>query len=181
MYETILKLLRRNGVKIDRGLSEGELKKIKEIYHFSFPYPMQCLLLNILPVSSGFYNWRDFSNENIVYIKNMMRKPFEDVYSLAKEVYWCDNWGEEPKKESDRVNEVRKRLERAPALLPIFSHRYMPLCGLVTYPILSIHGADIIYYGNNIENYIQIEFGDKKQEELDFQKIEYVPFWTDLM
>ena len=44
-----------------------------------------------------------------------------------------------------------------------------------------MHGVDVIYYGGNLEEYFNIEFGDQKQSSLDIAHIEYVPFWSDLM
>ena len=57
----------------------------------------------------------------------------------------------------------------------------MPLGQFNSYPILSISGVDVIYYGKDLDDYIRIEFGDKKQSELDYKIIQKVPFWTDLM
>lgn len=49
-----------------------------------------------LPISKGFYNWRNMKEDNINFIKNIMNSPFLNIYSMAEEICWCDNWGEEP-------------------------------------------------------------------------------------
>ncbi len=89
--------------------------------------------------------------------------------------------GDEPEDEAKRVAFIRGKIPDAPRLIPIYSHRYMPLCSLENYPVLSVHGVDVIYYGGNLEEYFNIEFGDQKQSSLDIAHIEYVPFWSDLM
>lgn len=48
-------------------------------------------------------------------------------------------------------------------------------------PIISIHGVDIIYYGKNLEDYFDIEFGTKNQAEMEFDDITPIPFWSEIM
>lgn len=48
-------------------------------------------------------------------------------------------------------------------------------------PILLIHGVDIIYYGKDIEDYFKVEFGEKEQNSIEFENIEPIQFWTDIM
>lgn len=48
-------------------------------------------------------------------------------------------------------------------------------------PVISIHDLDIIYYGENLEDYFNIEFGKKTQDAIRFQNITPIPFWSDIM
>ena len=48
-------------------------------------------------------------------------------------------------------------------------------------PIISIHDIDIIYYGQNLEDYFKVEFGGKKQGKIEFKNINPIPFWSDIM
>lgn len=181
MYEEIIDLLKVKGVEFESGLTYGEIAKIEEIYAIKFPNSLKDFLMVALPISKGFYNWRNLECDNINYIKQMLKKPIEDIDDLAEEVYWCDEWGEEPENETLVAKKVRERLKNAPKLLPIYTHRYMPMISDDDPPIVSIHGIDIIYYGENLKEYIQIEFGEKKQKEIDFQSIMPIPFWSDIM
>lgn len=181
MNKQILELLKSKNVVLEKGLSAKEFNHIKSIYNIEFPIPLKDLLGNILPVSKGFYNWRNFNEKNIKFIKACMEFPIKNICNLANEVDWCDEWGMEPEDEKIRDNEIRKRTLKAPKLIPVYSHRYMPLGQFNSYPILSISGVDVIYYGKDLDDYIRIEFGDKKQSELDYKIIQKVPFWTDLM
>lgn len=47
--------------------------------------------------------------------------------------------------------------------------------------MISVHGVDIIYYGEDLEDYFKIEFGQKEQSEINFQRINTIPFWSEIM
>ena len=77
------------------------------------------------------------------------------------------------------ATEVKNRLKNAPKLVPIYAHRYMPVISSENPPVISIHGADIIYMGENLVEYFNIEFGDRRQDTI--KSIIPIPFWTDIM
>lgn len=181
MYQKSIDLLCLNDIDLLPGLSEVEIRKIESLYHFSFPFPLESFLKEVLPINKGFYNWRDFSKENILCITSIMEAPKNALTKMAKEVYWCEKWGEEPKSFKDKIEVVRTKVANAPNLIPIFAHRYMPVCNLQKPPIISVHGTDVIYYGEDLENYLEIEFGDRKQLSIKLENIEHVPFWSDLV
>lgn len=174
-------LLKCNGIKFEKGLTSDELKQIENIYHIKFPECLREFLMIALPISKGFYNWRNIKEDNVNFIKNIMNIPFSNIYSMADDVIWCNNWGKKPEDEEIILKIVRTRLQEAPKLLPIFSHRYMPMVLEGKPPVISIHGVDVIYYGKNLEDYINIEFGNKKQYEIEVKDIIPIPFWSDIM
>ena len=57
----------------------------------------------------------------------------------------------------------------------------MPIDGNDNPIVLSIWGTDVICYGENLEEYFKIEFGEKDQNCIDFKNISHVSFWSDLM
>ena len=87
MYLEIIKLLKDKGIKLDAGLTQNELEKIYEIYKIKFPLSLKSFLTTALPVSDGFYGWRDFSSGNVTKIKNMMQHFYEFVKSASFEEY----------------------------------------------------------------------------------------------
>ena len=87
MYLEIIKLLKEKGIKFDAGLTQSELEKIYEIYKIKFPLSLKSFLTTALPVSDGFYDWRDFSSGNVTKIKNMMQHFYEFVKSASFEEY----------------------------------------------------------------------------------------------
>lgn len=134
-----------------------------------------------LPISNGFYNWRNFQDVNVEFIKTIINQPYFDIYNMAKEVYWCEDWGEEPEDEMIYLKEVRKRLKKAPKLVPIYAHRYMPIVLDENPPVISVHNVDLIYYGENLDDYFDIEFGKKEQNTIKLKKITPISFWSDIM
>ena len=176
----LLTLLKTKGIEFDKGLNQAEFSKIKEVYGIEFPSELKEFYSTILPISKNFYNWRDFSSENVNKIKGALKRPFDDIYEMAEEVYWCEDWGVEPDI-NERTSVVRQKLEKAPKLIPIFLHRYMPMLSKENVPVISVCNTDIIYYGENLVSYLEIEFGDRKQSDIEFNKIEHVPFWSDLL
>ncbi len=181
MYEKVICILRHKNINLTSGLTQEEFSKIEELYHFRFPLPLQLFLKEVLPIEKGFYNWRDFSPGNISRITNAIESPKRFLHQIINEIDWCDDWGKEPKNLENKAKLIKNKIITAPDLIPIFAHRYMPVCALQNPPVISVHGADVIYYGENLENYLEIEFGDKKQASINFESIEYIPFWTDLM
>lgn len=181
MYENILNMMKKQGVEFEKGLTLDELEQIEKIYQIKFPNSLKNFLMTALPISNGFYNWRNIQNDNIRFIKKILNKPFSDVYNMAREVYWCDNWGKDPEDEKIIEEEVRKRLKKAPILLPIYAHRYIPIILDENPPVISIHDVDVIYYGKDLEDYFNIEFGKKIQDTIEFQKVLPISFWSDIM
>ncbi len=181
MYENSLNLMKQKGIKFEKGLTLDELKQIEMIYQIKFPGSLREFLMMAMPVSKGFYNWRDIQEDNVCFIKKVINKPLSDIHNMAGEVYRCDDWGEEPEDEKNISKEVITRLKEAPQLIPIYAHRYIPMVLDENPPVLSIHDIDIIYYGENLEDYFNIEFGKKTQDAIQFQNITPVSFWSDIM
>ena len=62
----------------------------------------------------------------------------------------------------------------APTLLPIYSHRYVPMLeNIIDPPVISTVGIDTIMYGKNQFDYLQNEF-IKSQ-------IDPIPFWNGII
>lgn len=181
MYKKTMDVLKAKGIKFEPGLTTDEIVKIEKLYAIKFPKSLKVFLMEGLPISKGFYNWRNFELNNVEFIKSIIYKPLKDINDSAEEVYWCEEWGEEPVSTADKVKSVRERLKKAPTLLPLFSHRYMPETVDNKPPVISVHGIDIIYYGENLEDYLEVEFGEKEQDEINFERISPIPFWSEIM
>ena len=181
MNKAIIELLEKNKIIVEEGLDDKEIEEIQLLYGIRFPKSYLNFLQEGVPTSEGFFNWRDKSPDNVNYIREAIAIPFRDLSANAGDVYWNDMWGEEPDTTEKIADYIRNKLTDAPKLIPIYSHRYMPMDVSDNPPILSVYGADVIYYGEDLEDYFQIQFGSKKQEKIDFSKIQNVPFWTELI
>lgn len=179
--EQCIKLLRSHGIQVETGLTDAEVGKIEKIYGIQFPESLKEFLMEGVPISDGYYNWRNFKADNIEYIKRVIHHPVKYIEDYPEEVEWYREWGKEPECVSDRIRIVKKRLKDAPTLLPIYSHRYMPESLDENPPVISVMGVDIIFYGENLADYFKVELGEKKHSEINCQKIKPISFWSDII
>ena len=111
-----------------------------------------------LPIYRKFYDWRNFSNDNVNYIKTMINQVKQNVNLDIDQIECSKLWGDKPIDDNERIKIVRGKLIDAPTMIPIYSYRYMISGEESGLPIFSVHGNDIIYYGENLEKYLEIEF-----------------------
>ena len=180
-YYDIISKLKDRGVKFDKGISIQEINDIEKYYDVLFPFELKKLYSINLPISKGFYNWRDSSEENKKQIKKALELPLQGLLTdLENGYFWCEKWGNQPSDVKDAKNILFRKYHEAPKLLPIFSHRYMPSIPQESHiPIFSIMQSDIIYYGKDIISYLEIEFKIKKPNSNMTGK--YINFWSDLI
>lgn len=69
------------------------------------------------------------------------------------------------------------RLERPDCIVPDSINRFLPIFENKEMPILSVVDLDIIYYGLDLYDYFEVEFGHKRLVS-DSKKYKEVPFWT---
>ena len=181
MYNELILALRKKGITFDKGLSENEIENIETEYEICFPKQLKKFYSIALPISEGFYNWRDKGKENVNFIKSIMVKPSIDLIDEIDEIYWCDGWGEEPAGLEEKKEILINLFNDAPKLIPIYSHRFLSSIEVEYNPVFSIHGTDVIYYGENLYTYLEIEFGLKEYSKMNCDNISYIPFWSDLL
>jgi hypothetical protein len=181
MFTETIARLSKKGVLFSEGLLPAEITKIEELYDLRFPQDLASFYQTALPVSRGFYRWNDFSDENVAFIKAVLNIPAADIREVLDEIDWCEDWGEEPSDFVKRCRLIVERLSRAPKLIPIFLHRYMSIDYPEGNPVFSVHGSDIIYYGGNLEEYLDVEFDLKAYQDIAFDQIRKAEFWSDLI
>ncbi len=181
MYESLVNQLKQKDVEFALGLSDEELCWIEHEYGIVFPEELKSFYKVALPISRGFYNWRDKRNENVIYIKRVMRIPIQGIVENSEDIDWSEEWGEEPSDSNERRKIIEDMVLKAPKLIPIFSHRYMVSVRCETPPIFSIYGTDIIYFAKNIIDYFLIEFKIKENDVFMNNEVSYIPFWSDLL
>lgn len=71
---------------------------------------------------------------------------------------WWPEWGNRPDRAEARANVLREVVGKAPRLIPIFGHRYLPATPhLAGNPVFSVHQSDVIHYGADLADYIERE------------------------
>ncbi len=182
MYADIIERLQQAGVGFQTGLSEAEFDWIEREYQLTFPLPLREFVSEALPVSGNFYNWRSRSDDNMQHIRDMLNWPLEGIlFDVEHNGFWYKPWGDRPLDIEEAKRVCIKEFAKVPQLIPVYSHCYMPsVFGVGELPVYSVYQTDIIYYGENLRSYFEVEFFGKSQTDIDFSSISNVPFWGDI-
>ena len=179
MFNNYIKNMEKIGIIFSKGLDDNEINQIETLYSIKFPDILKQFLQEKLPISNGFYDWRDFSEKNIETITEIINRPKKALKGLWEEIDWSENWGDIPISEIDKKSAIINRIEKAPKIIPVYRHRYIPCIGSNP-PVLSICDTDIIYYGKNLIDYLNHEFFNQKIDNV-LENYDDIPFWSDLM
>ncbi len=170
------------GIRLEAGLTDSEVKMVENRYGFVFPPDLRQLLQFGLPVGDKFVDWRNGKSEEI---QVRLDWPFDGIcFDIENNDFWLDKWGEKPLDTEDQFIVAKRYVDRAPKLIPIYSHRYIPDSpNQAGNPILSVYQTDIIVYGSTLEMYLLNEFGSAASREdlsssLGEKKIK---FWSRLV
>jgi len=135
----------------------------------------------LVPIErAGFYDWR--SEEADI---RAARAGVVDglVFDVEHTALWPASWGARPDGESERRDRVAALVAAAPALLPIFGHRFVLAEGSTA--VLSVHQSDIIVYGSDLRAYLLAELGDllglPREGHGGAVDLSRVPFWGELV
>ncbi|WP_258166342.1 SMI1/KNR4 family protein [Paenibacillus sp. PCH8] len=175
--------MRKHQIPIDKPLSSLEIESIERRYKIVFPPDLKDLYLCGLPVGEGYPNWRDTSEENIKLIISKLEWPLHGMlFDIEHNSYWYDGWGIRPSKLEAAFQVCKEKFKEVPILIPIYSHRFIPSKpNEINNPIFSIYQTDIIYYGENLEEYFKVELRSKRHNEIKFNDIKEIEFWSELL
>ncbi|MBR3917923.1 MAG: hypothetical protein IKJ59_04215 [Clostridia bacterium] len=173
-FYKIINLMKESGVIFSQGLTNGEMTKIEEIYEIRFPDSLRTFYSTALPISienTKFPKWNDFSSKNISYISQLISAPYQWLKQDIDRGFWLSKW--------DRKT-IDELFENAPKLIPIYSHRYVPMLNHADPPVISTVGRDTICYGVSLADYFFREFcnGNTAFEEMN---VPYIPLWSDIL
>ncbi|GAM11187.1 hypothetical protein OR1_03497 [Geobacter sp. OR-1] len=162
------------GVLFASGLTDSELLEIYAFHDFRFPPDLEELYRYRLPVSDGFYNWREYDSEAII---DAMERPIKGIlFDVHHNDFWVDECGKRPREKDAREGVIREYFQGFPKLIPVYSHRYIP-----DYPheegnpVYSAQQTDIIIYGTDLQNYFDAEFCGG--ETIDYSKVKRIKDW----
>lgn len=179
--EEKIEQMKLKGYVFDKGLSDEEIKIIEEKYDIKFPKSLKEFYKIGLPISDGFVNWRDFSEENVKNIKERIERPFNELFwDMENNGFWIEGWDEPPTIE-EKKKIFFEKMKNEPKPIPVFIHRYILSSEGVDNPvILSMKASDIIIYGDNLMDYIDVEFLNRENIFLHEYKPE-MGKWIDIM
>lgn len=157
-----------------RGYTADELDRAQSRFGLTFPSDLIELLLDRRPVGGT-----DWNNEAMV--RSQLAWPFEGLlFDVEENGLWWPEWGGRPARQAERAEVLREVLHRAPKLIPIFGHRYLPATpGRAGNPVFSVYQSDIIHYGANLLDYIDREENGWASQAWpkDLREIE---FWSEM-
>jgi hypothetical protein len=157
------------------GYTQSELDTAQEKYGLVFPPDLVASFRERRPVLG--YDWRSDDKE----IREMLKWPLEGlVFDVENNALWWSEWGERPGTARARSEALAKVVSDAPKLIPLVSHRYLPAePHEAGNPVFSIYQSDVIYYGADLADYFEREFGDPGRPLPPH--IKHVRFWSDLV
>lgn len=173
-----LRALRSAGVRLARGLSEGELAATETEFGFRFAADHRDLLARALPTGSGWPAWRRRDDE----LRRRLEQPAEGLaFDAVHNGFWPTSWGVRPSGSIAVTHAVQVAARKVPVLVPLYRHRYVPAAATPgPSPVFSVHQSDVIYYGRDLADYATREFLGDRSDPVDTTGITPVPFWSDL-
>jgi hypothetical protein len=191
--EAARRLVQTGQHEIGPGLTDAEFARIERDYEFEFADDHRAFLAAGLPLKTPApYErrnpWPDWRDGDPGDLRKILERPVEGaLFDVQYNALWHPSWGQRPAKMSTALSTARRYLARAPKMIPVWGHRYLP-AGRSTYrhPVLSIWQTDIIMLGTDLAEYITIEpFGRAVIPLLTpppgWTPPPMVPFWSDFL
>jgi hypothetical protein len=157
------------------GYSAAELERASSRFGLSFPPDLTELLLDRRPV--GGTDWNDEQA-----VRAQLAWPFEGLlFDVEQSGLWWPEWGERPNRAAERAEVLRGVVHRAPTLIPILGHRYIPASpNEAGNPVFSVYQSDIIHYGADLHDYLGREENGWDAEPWP-RKVREIEFWSEMV
>ncbi|KAF2295248.1 hypothetical protein GH714_032294 [Hevea brasiliensis] len=112
-------------IQVQPGLSDAEFARAEAEFGFAFPPDLRAVLSAGLPVGPGFPDWR--SGGARLHLRASLDLPIAAIsFQIARNTLWSKSWGPRPSDPEKALRVARNALKRAPLLIPIFNHCYIP-------------------------------------------------------
>lgn len=158
----LIEALKGAGLEFQKGLADPEIEDLESRFDFRFPPDLRSFLKTALP----FWNsprWRTGSDSDI---REWLDQPIKGIlFDVGHNEFWLSEWGVKPDQLSDALEIAESRVKAAPKLIPIIANRYIPgRPHEPGNPVFSVHQADVIYYGFDLDDYLRHEFNLPRSE-----------------
>ncbi|MBU2662663.1 hypothetical protein KOI35_04010 [Actinoplanes bogorensis] len=173
---TAAELLAASGrFSLTPGLTDAELSAIEREFEFTFADDHRAFLAAVVPTGRG---WPDWRSPDRSVLRERLAWPVEGVlFDVETNNFWYEGWGPRPPVVAQAVAAARFSLMTVPRLVPVYSHRFLP-AATNGHPVLSVYQTDIIFYGNDLTDWLNREFGLGTAASGDPRA--FAPFWRDL-
>jgi hypothetical protein len=176
------------------GLTDAEFARIEGEHGFEFADDHRAFLAAGLPVNSPFEPepgvfhawekpWPEWRDGNPDELRKQLNWPVEGVLrAVESNGHWDPAWGARPDTPEAAAATARRLLADVPRMVPIYGHRFVPAGrGTFGHPVLSMWGTDVIYYGADLVDYVNQEFGPRSEHPDGWSPQATVPFWRDYL
>jgi hypothetical protein len=191
------RLARMSSHEIGPGLTDAELARVERDYGFEFADDHRAFLAAGLPLNAPpeqsqarhqgqarrgpWPDWRDGDPDGL---RRQLDWPIEGaLFDVENNGLWLPAWGQRPASPGEALDTARRHLARAPTMIPLYGHRYLPAGrGTHGHPVLSVYQTDIIVYGLDLADYIDHEFGGSGWSiDAGWTPPPMVGFWSDFL
>ncbi|KAL8231305.1 hypothetical protein R6Q57_001083 [Mikania cordata] len=158
LSDKVLTHLKSSGVQVQQGLSENEFARAEAEFGFAFPPDLKAVLFAGLPVGPGFPDWRSAGSAR-QQLRATMDLPIASIsFHIARNAVWSKSWGLRPTEPEKAMKTARNALKRAPVLVPVFNHCYIP-CNpsLAGNPIFYVDENQIFCCGFDLSDFFDRE------------------------
>nr|GMD00976.1 uncharacterized protein LOC109177515 [Ipomoea batatas] len=189
LAEKVVAHLKKSGIQVERGLSESEFARAEAEFKFAFPPDLKAILSAGLPLGPGFLDWR-LSGAARLQLRACIELPIAAIsFHIARNALWSKSWGSRPADPEKAIKIARNALRRAPLLIPIFNHCYIP-CNpsLAGNPIFYVDENRIYCCGFDLMDFFDRESSlfrsisscNTSRRSLDAGRTpRWVEFWSD--
>ncbi|KAJ7299055.1 hypothetical protein O6H91_06G045600 [Diphasiastrum complanatum] len=143
-------------IQVLQGLSDEEFTRVETEFGFTFPPDLRAILQEGLPVGDGFPDWRSSGS---AHLRLKLNSPISGLcYEVGRGRFWWKQWGSRPSDTHQAVSIARSALKKAPILVPIYNHCYIPSTpSLAGNPVFFVDRKDINYRGYDLAGFFQTE------------------------
>lgn len=149
--------LMTSGAELARGLSDAEFERVETEFGFRFAPDHRLLLSLALPLGDA---WPDWRSGDRLELRERLDWPVRGIlFDVQTNAFWHPEWADRPSDTAEALSLARERLSEAPPLALLYGHRYLPTLPHASgNPVLSVYQTDVIYYGNDLLDWLEYEF-----------------------
>jgi hypothetical protein len=157
------------------GYTAAELDEAQQRFGLAFPPDLLDLFEGQRVFGERGYDWmRDHER-----IADALKWPLDGIlFDVEEAGLWWPEWGERPATRDERAAIVADVVGKAPKLIPLMDHRYLPQePNVAGNPIFSVYQSDIIMYGTDLANWMRKEIDPTFQAKAK-SEVREIEFWS---
>ncbi|CAL5371065.1 unnamed protein product [Camellia sinensis] len=158
LADKVITHLKNSGIQVQTGLSDAEFARAEAEFGFPFPPDLKAVLSAGLPVGPGFPDWRSGGSPRL-HLRASINLPIAAIsFHIARNALWSKSWGPRPSDPEKALKIARNSIKKAPLLIPIFNHCYIP-CNpsLAGNPIFFVDETRIFCCGFDLSDFFDRE------------------------